>query len=77
MMSGTLTKKFDFDGIQGSYPHYTKLIEVPDTLVKVSEFSAKCMSINIYPNPATVNTTIETSDLRGTINDLRDTQCRW
>jgi uncharacterized repeat protein (TIGR03803 family) len=50
-MTGTLTKKFDFDSIHGSYPHYTKLIEVPDTLVKVSKYTAKDININIYPNP--------------------------
>lgn len=58
----SLTKKIDFDSIHGSFPVFSNLIEVPDSLLTNSEFLNKKNDIRIYPNPSDGYLTITTEE---------------
>jgi uncharacterized repeat protein (TIGR03803 family) len=53
-----LSKKLDFDSINGSMPAYTSLIEVPSIPTRIHDFD-KVSNLSLYPNPNNGSFTIE------------------
>ena len=53
-----LSKKLDFDSINGSMPAYTSLIEVPSIPTRIHYFD-KGSNLSLYPNPNNGSFTID------------------
>ena len=53
-----LSKKLDFDSINGSLPAYTSLIEVPSIPTRINDFD-KGNNLSLYPNPNNGSFTID------------------
>jgi uncharacterized repeat protein (TIGR03803 family) len=59
LQTGVFTKKFDFDGSNGSRPEWNCLIELPNNVG--IEDGATDLRINISPNPCKETFTVETT----------------